>query len=185
MRGVAAPPEPKPKNQLWLGVFNLTRNAPPKSTHKGFTMADKKVPSAEVLAAAWRKSPGFCAPYWHDGEWIWLSPHGDARTKCGSPIRPPKVKDVKPHEQQLWEKCWKCNTIRPWGGCGGKFPQPTWAFSMLVDVDKTPKAKPEPGLADVDSPNALLVVLEKMAASGTFGNWLLSLIHISEPTRPY
>ena len=42
-----------------------------------------------------------------------------------------------------------------------------------MDVDKTPAEKPEPELADVDSPNAMLVVLEKMAESGTFGNWLI------------
>ena len=135
-------------------------------------MADKKVPSVEMLAEAWRKSPGFGAPYWNDGEWIWLSPHGDARTKCGSPIRPPKAEDVKPHEQQLWEKCWKCNTIRPWGGCGSKFPQPKWAFSLLVDVDKTPAEKPEPELADVDSPATILDLLQKMADCPIFGNWL-------------
>ena len=49
-------------------------------------MKDKNVPDAETLAAAWRKHPGFGAPYWHEGRWVWLSPHGDARSKCGSPI---------------------------------------------------------------------------------------------------
>ena len=136
-------------------------------------MADKKVPAAEILAEAWRKSPGFGAPHWHEKRWVWLSPNGDARTKCGSPIRPPKAEDVKPHEQQLWDKCWKCNTIRPWGGCGSKSHQPTWASSRMVDVDRTPTEKPEPELTEVDSPAALLVVLEKMTESGTFGNWLI------------
>lgn len=87
-------------------------------------MNDKKVPTAEMLAEAWRKSPGFGKPHWHEGEWIWLSPHGDAHTKCGSPIRPPKEEDVKPHEKLLWQKCWKCNTIRPWGGCGSRREKP-------------------------------------------------------------
>ena len=89
-------------------------------------MKDKKVPTAEMLAAAWRKHPGFGAPHWHEGRWVWLSPNGDAHTKCGSPIRPPKAEDVKPHEKQLWQKCWKCNTIRPWGGCGSKVSKPHW-----------------------------------------------------------
>ena len=136
-------------------------------------MKEKQVPSAEVLAAAWRKSPGFCAPHWHERDWVWLSPHGDARTKCGSPIRPPKAEDVKPHEQQLWEKCWKCNTIRPWGGCGSKTPEPKWAASWYAPVDRTPVETPEPELTEVDSPNALLVVLEKMTECPIFGDWLL------------
>ena len=136
-------------------------------------MADKKVPSAEVLAETWRKSPSFGAPHWHETDWVWLSPNGDARTKCGSPIQPPKVDEVKPHEQQLWEKCWRCKSIRPWGGCGSKSHQPTWASSRMVDVDKTPKAKPESELTEVDSPATILVVLQKMAESPTFADWLI------------
>ena len=89
-------------------------------------MKDKNIPTAEMLAEAWRKSPGFGAPHWHEGRWVWLSPHGDARSKCGSPIPPPKPEDVKPHQKLLWEKCHKCNTIRPWGGCGSKVPKPDW-----------------------------------------------------------
>ena len=135
-------------------------------------MNDKKVPTAEMLADAWRKHPGFGAPHWHEGKWVWLSPNGDAYTKCGSPIPPPKADEVKPHEQQLWEKCWKCNTIRPWGGCGSKIPKPQYRFSMLVSVDKTPIEKPEPELTEVDAPAAILVVLEKMTECATFGDWL-------------
>ena len=41
----------------------------------------------------------------------------------------------------------------------------------MMGIDKTLKAKPE--LADVDSPADMLVVLEKMTASGTFGDWLI------------
>ena len=136
-------------------------------------MKAKKVPDAETLAAAWRKHPGFGTPHWHEGRWEWLSPNGDARTKCGSPIRPPKADEVKPHEQQLWQKCWRCNTIRPWGGCGSKTLEPKWVASSSVPVDKTPTEKPEPELTEVDSPNAMLVVLEKMAECPTFGDWLI------------
>ena len=53
-------------------------------------MKDEKIPTAEALAEAWRKFPGFGTLHWHEGRWIWLSPHGDARSKCGSPIRPSK-----------------------------------------------------------------------------------------------
>ena len=80
-----------------------------------------------ALAEAWRKHPGFGAPHWHEGRWVWLSPHGDARSKCGSPITPPETLDaVKPHEKLLWEKCHICQIIRPWGGCGSKTPKPDW-----------------------------------------------------------
>jgi hypothetical protein len=136
-------------------------------------MPNKNLPTAEMLAEAWRKSPGFGAPHWHEGKWVWLSPNGDARTKCGSPIPPPKPDEIKPHEQQLWEKCWRCNTIRPWGGCGSKSQPSTWVSSQMVDSDKTPKASPKPELKEVRSPNALLPVLEKMTESGAFGDWLI------------
>ena len=136
-------------------------------------MKDKKIPTAEQLAEAWRNSPGFGAPYWHDGKWVWLSPHGDAYTKCGSPIRPPKEADIKPHQRELWKKCWQCNTIRPWGGCGSRTPKPQFAYSWLVPTDKTPVEIPEPELTAVDSPAAVLVVLEKMADCAAFGNWLI------------
>ena len=53
----------------------------------------------QALAEAWRKHPGFGSPYWHEGRWVWLSPHGDARSKCGSPIEPPAPDAVKPHEK--------------------------------------------------------------------------------------
>ena len=135
-------------------------------------MKEKNIPTAEMLAEAWRKNPGFGAPHWHEGRWVWLSPHGDAHSKCGSPIRPPKADEVKPHEQQLWKKCWKCNTIRPWGGCGSKTPAPKWGMSWTVPVDKTPIEKPEPELTEVDFPTAILVVLEKMTECPTFGDWL-------------
>lgn len=133
-------------------------------------MNDQKVPTAEMLAEAWRKSPGFGAPHWHEGKWVWLSPNGDARTKCGSPIPPPKAEDVKPHERQLWEKCWRCNTIRPWGGCGSKSPEPTWVTWWTVPVEKTSTPQPEP--TAVDSPTTILGVLEKMAECPAYGDWL-------------
>ena len=136
-------------------------------------MNDKKVPTAEMLAEAWRKHPGFGAPHWHEGRWVWLSPNGDAYTKCGSPIPPPKAEDVKPHEKLLWEKCWKCNTIRPWGGCGSKSPEPQWAYSRFVSVDKTPVEASQPELTEVEFPTEILVVLEKMTDCPTFGDWLI------------
>ena len=40
----------------------------------------------QALAEASRKHHGFGSPYWHEGRWVWLSPHGDARSRCGSPI---------------------------------------------------------------------------------------------------
>ena len=80
----------------------------------------------QALAEATRKHHGFGAPHWHEGRWVWLSPHGDARSRCGSPIEPPAPDAVKPHEKLLWEKCHICQIIRPWGGCGSKTPKPDW-----------------------------------------------------------
>lgn len=148
-------------------------------------MNDKKVPTAEMLAEAWRKHPGFGAPHWHKGRWVWLSPHGDAHTKCGSPIPPPAEADIKPHQRQLWEKCWRCRTIRPWGGCGSKTPKPQYSFSMLVSVDKTPIEKPQPELTEVDSPAAILVVLQKMADCPTFGDWFTEDEIVSVATKHF
>ena len=135
-------------------------------------MPNKNAPTAEALAEAWRKHPGFGTPHWHNGRWVWLSPHGDAYTKCGSPIRPPKPEHIKPYQKRLWEKCWHCRTIRPWGGCGSKIPEPTWVTWWTVPVDKTPRTPPTPELTEVDSPTAMLVVLKKMTDCPTFGDWL-------------
>ena len=82
--------------------------------------AETRVPDAETLAKAWRKSPGFGSPYWYEGEWVWLSPHGDSHSRCGSPVPPPAPDEIKPHQRQLWARCKICNAIKPWGGCGSK-----------------------------------------------------------------
>ena len=74
--------------------------------------------SLKALAEAVRKQPGFGAPQWHERRWVWLSPHGDSRTRCGSPIPPPN--EVLPHQKLLWAKCQHCGTRRPWGGCSGR-----------------------------------------------------------------
>ena len=122
----------------------------------------------QALADAWRKHPGFGAWHWYEGKWYWLTNHGDARTRCGSPIPTPKAEDVKPHERELWKKCWKCGTIRPWGGCGSKFPEPRW----IPWGNVLPEAKPKPELKTVDSPAEILVVLEGMTDCAAFGEWL-------------
>ena len=74
--------------------------------------------SLKALAEATRQQPGFGCPQWHAGRWVWLSPHGDSRTRCGSPIPPPA--EVLPHQALLWAKCRHCDTRRPWGGCSGR-----------------------------------------------------------------
>lgn len=74
--------------------------------------------SLKALAEAVRQHPNFGAPQWHEGRWVWVSPHGDARTRCGSPIPPPD--EVLPHQRLLWAKCQHCGTRRPWGGCSGR-----------------------------------------------------------------
>ena len=74
--------------------------------------------SLKALAEAVRKQPDFGCPQWHEGRWVWLSPHGDAGSRCGSPIPPPD--EVLPHQALLWAKCQNCGTRRPWGGCSGK-----------------------------------------------------------------
>ena len=81
----------------------------------------------ERLAEAVIKQPGFGAPQWHEGRWVWLSPHGDSRSSCGSPI--PVPDKILPHQQRLWAKCQHCGTRRPWGGCGSRTlrsRQSTW-----------------------------------------------------------
>lgn len=160
----------------------------PRHQIKRFLMKDKNsanIPTAEMLAAAWRQSPGFGAPHWHEGKWIWLSPHGDAYTKCGSPIRPPHASAIKPHETQLWEKCWRCQTIRPWGGCGSKTPEPQWVTWRTVSVNKTPTPQPTPELTEVDSPTMLLIVLEKMTDCAAYGDWLLEDEIVSVATKHF
>ena len=74
--------------------------------------------SLKALAEATRKQPGFGCPQWHEGRWVWLSPHGDSRTRCGSPIPPPA--EILPHQELIWAKCQNCGIRRPWGGCSGK-----------------------------------------------------------------
>ena len=74
--------------------------------------------SLKALAEAVRKHPNFGAPQWHEGRWVWLSPYGDSRTRCGSPIPPPE--NPGPHQKLLWAKCRNCGIRRPWGGCGGR-----------------------------------------------------------------
>lgn len=139
----------------------------------------------QVLADAWRKHPGFGAPYWHEGDWVWLSPNGDARTKCGSPIPPPKAEDVKQHQHELWKECWKCGIIRPWGGCGSKSREPVSAWSKLVPADKTPVEKPKPESTEVDSPAAILAVLEGMTDCGAFGEWITETEIVDFATRNF
>lgn len=131
-------------------------------------MKDKKVPTAEMLAEAWRKSPGFGAPHWHEDRWVWLSPHGDAHTKCGSPIRPPKAEDVKPHEKLLWQKCWKCNTIRPWGGCGSRQEKP----SSTVWVPTSARAAhAEHGKYIKACLKGPIVILQELTDTSPVGKW--------------
>lgn len=77
----------------------------------------------KALAQAIRHQPGFGSPYWFQGRWVWLSPHGDARSRCGSPVPPPEA--VQPHQQLLWAKCRHCNSRTPWGGCGSKYARHT------------------------------------------------------------
>lgn len=74
--------------------------------------------SLKALAEAVRKHPNFGAPQWHEGRWVWVSPHGDSKSRCGSPIPPPE--NPAPHQKLLWAKCRHCGIRRPWGGCSGR-----------------------------------------------------------------
>ena len=82
----------------------------------------KKILSPEelkALAEGTRHQPGFGSPYGFEGRWVWLSPHGNGHSRCGSPVPPPE--EIKPHQELLWEKCQFCNSRKPWGGCGKKY----------------------------------------------------------------
>ena len=133
MRGAATPGNKT--QRITFGLAFFLPNAPPEITQKGSQMTDEKVressahddrdettptPTAEELAEAWRKHPGFGAYHWYNGEWVWLSTHGTGYSKCGSRVPPPKPEDIKPHQKLLWAKCKDCGAIKPWGGCGSK-----------------------------------------------------------------
>ena len=141
-------------------------------------MKEKKIPTAEQLAEAWRKSPGFGAPYWHDGKWVWLSPHGDAYTKCGSPIRPPAEADIKPHERQLWQKCWKCNAIRPWGGCGGRYEKPSYTEWIPPSAREECKEYRKYIEACLKGP---VVILQELTDTSSVGDWFTEddILHVA------
>ena len=95
--------------------------------------------SLKALAEAVRKQPGFGCPQWHEGRWVWLSPHGDARSRCGSPMPPPE--EVLPHQVLLWAKCQNCGTRRPWGGLQRqRAPQPAQRVAVKLTVVKLPVA---------------------------------------------
>ncbi len=74
------------------------------------------------LARAYLKSPWIAAPQWdlEKKQWVRISPHGTSTSSCGVPDFSgiPKTEvDIKPHQRLMWQRCKRCNLIRPWGGC--------------------------------------------------------------------
>lgn len=137
---------------------------------------------AQMLADAWRNHPSFHFKYWYEEErrWVRLTNHGSAYTRCGSPVPTPRADEVKPHQHEMWKECWQCKTIRPLGGCGSKYPEPTYAYS--IDFSKEPTPLPEPTEPDTAQ---ILALLEGIDACGILGEWMPANLIVGFAIRNY
>ena len=74
------------------------------------------------LARTYLESVYISAPQW-DAEkkaWVTINPNGTATSSCGVVDfsgMPKTDADIKPHQRLMWQRCQRCNLIRPWGGC--------------------------------------------------------------------
>lgn len=78
------------------------------------------------LASAYLKSVYISAPQWdkEKKQWVTINPHGTSTSSCGAPDftgTPKTDADIKPHQRLMWQRCQRCNLIRPWGGCARNF----------------------------------------------------------------
>ena len=83
----------------------------------------KLTPEALVeLARVCLRSPWIAAPQWdkEKKQWVSIHPRGTSTSSCGVPDFsgiPKTEADIKPHQRLMWQRCKRCNLIRPWGGC--------------------------------------------------------------------